>query len=79
MRRLSQRGPTLRWMLRRTIFRLRLQRFGAMIGNMANGHQPRPATQLRGSVESRLRCQGLIVIRQNQNVATSFAKMWFHN
>lgn len=71
----------LRWTLRqrRTIFRLLLQRFGAMIGNTANGHQPRPATRWRVTVESWLRCQGLIVIRQNQNVSTTFPKIWSHN
>ncbi len=71
----------LRWSLRQrqTIFRLLLQRFGAMIGNMANGHHPRPATLWRVAVESWLRCQGLIVIRQNQNVSTTFTKLWSHN
>jgi len=26
-----------------------------------------------------LRCQGLILIRQNQNVSTTFPKIWSHN
>ena len=71
----------LRWTLRqrRTIFRLLLQRFGAMIGNMAHGPHPRPATLWRVTVESWLRCQGLIVIRQNLNVSTTFTKIWSHN
>jgi transposase InsO family protein len=71
----------LRWTKRQrqTIFRLLLQRFGAMIGKTANGHQPSPATLWRVTVESWLRCQGLIVIRQNQNVSTTFHKIWSHN
>ncbi len=71
----------LRWTLRqrRTIFLLLLQRFGAMIGNTAKGHRLRPATPWRVTVESWLRCQGLIVIRQNQNVSTTFSKSWSHN
>jgi transposase InsO family protein len=71
----------LRWnrRQRQTIFRLLLQRFGAMIGNKTNGHQPRPATLWRVTVESWLRCQGLIVIRQNRNVSTNFPKNWSHN
>ena len=71
----------LRWTLRqrRTIFRLLLQRFGAMIGNTANGHHPAPATLWRVTVESWLRCQGLIVIRQNQNVSTTIPPIWSHN
>jgi transposase InsO family protein len=71
----------LRWTKRQrqTIFRLLLQQFGAMIGKTAKGHQPSPATLWRVTVESWLRCQGLIVIRQNQNVSTSFQKIWSHN
>ena len=71
----------LRWTLRqrRTIFRLLLRRFGAMIGSMANGPHPRPATLWRVTVESWLRGQGLIVIRLNQNVSTTFSKIWSHN
>ncbi len=71
----------LRWTKRQrqTIFRLLLQRFGAMIGKTANGHQPGPATLWRVTVESWLRCQGLIVVRQNKNVSTTFPKIWSHN
>jgi transposase InsO family protein len=71
----------LRWTKRQrqTTFRLLLQQFGAMIGKTAKGHQPSPATLWRVTVESWLRCQGLIVIRQNQNVSTSFQKIWSHN
>jgi hypothetical protein len=64
---------------RKMIFRLLLQRFGAMIGKTANGHQPQPATLWRVVVESWLRCQGLIVVRQNQNVSPAFTKKWSHN
>jgi len=64
---------------RQTIFRLLLQQFGAMIGKTVNGHQPRAATLWRLTVESWLRCQGLIVVRQNQNVSTTFTKIWSHN
>ena len=71
----------LRWTKRQrqTIFRLLLQRFGAMIGKMANGHHSTPATLWRVTVESWLRCQGLIVIRQNQKVSTTFPLIWSHN
>jgi transposase InsO family protein len=71
----------LRWTKRQrqTIFRLLLQRFAAMIGKTANGHHPAPATVWRVTVESWLRCQGLIVIRQKQNVSTTFQTKWSHN
>jgi transposase InsO family protein len=71
----------LRWTLRqrKQIFRLLLQRFGAMIEKTVNGHQPSPATLWRITVESWLRCQGLIVVRQNQNVSPTFPKKWSHN
>ena len=71
----------LRWTKhqRKEIFRLLLQRFGAMIGKTANGHHPSPATLWRVTVESWLRCQGLIAVRQNQNVSTTFHKIWSHN
>ena len=71
----------LRWTKRQrqTIFRLLLQRFGAMIGKTANGLHPAPATLWRVTVESWLRCQGLIVIRQNKNVSTTFQTIWSHN
>jgi len=70
-----------RWTLRQrqAIFRLLLQRFGAMIEKTANGPQLSPATAWRLTVESWLRCQGLIVIRQNRNVSTTFQKIWSQN
>jgi len=66
---------------RQTIFRLLLQQFGAMLGETTNGRHPAPATVWRVTVESWLRCQGLITVRQNQkvNVSTAFAKCWSHN
>jgi hypothetical protein len=71
----------LRWTKRQrhTIFGLLLQRFGAMLGKTAKGHHLRPATAWRVTVESWLRCQGLIVIRQKQNVSTNFLENWSHN
>lgn len=73
----------LRWnqRQRQTIFRLLLQQFGAMIGKTANGYHPRPATLWRVAVESWLRCQGLISVRQKQkpNVSTTSCKSWSHN
>jgi hypothetical protein len=71
----------LRWTQRQrqTIFRLLLQWFGEMIGKTAKGHHPGPATLWRATVESWLRCQGLIVIRQNQKVSTTFPQIWSHN
>ena len=73
----------LRWTKpqRKEIFRLLLQRFGAMLENTANGYHPSPATLWRVTVESWLRCQGLIRVRQNQmqNVSTTFTKNWSHN
>jgi transposase InsO family protein len=64
---------------RKEIFRLLLQQFGAMIEKPVNGHHPRPATAWRVIVESWLRCQGLIVVRHNQNVSPTFPKKWSHN
>jgi transposase InsO family protein len=73
----------LRWTKkqRQTIFRLLLSQFGAMIGKTMNGRHLKPATVWRVTVESWLRCQGLITIRQNQkpNVSTTFPKIWSHN
>jgi transposase InsO family protein len=71
----------LRWtrLQRKQIFRLLLNQFGAMIEKTVNGHQPSPATLWRVTVESWLRCQGLIVVRQNQNVSPTFLKKWSHN
>ena len=73
----------LRWSLRQrqTIFRLLLHHFGQRVGSMAKDDHRSPATLWRVTVESWLRCQGLIAIRQNQkqNVSTSFPKIWSHN
>ena len=73
----------LRWnkRQRQTIFRLLLHQFGAMIGKSVNGYHHRPATLWRVTVESWLRCQGLISVRQNQkpNVSTTLPKIWSHN
>ena len=71
----------LRWSKRqrRIIFGLLLARFGAMLGKPVNGHHPRPAALWRRTVESWLRCQGLILIRQNQNVSTTFPQIGSHN
>ena len=73
----------LRWTKRQrqTIFRLLLLQFGAMIEKTAKGHHPGPATLWRVTVENWLRCQKLIVIRQNQkpNVSTAFPKKWSQN
>jgi hypothetical protein len=70
-----------RWTLlqRKEIFRLLLQQFGAMIEKTANGPQPGPATLWRVNVESWLRCQGLMVVRQNKTVSTTFQKIWSQN
>jgi transposase InsO family protein len=73
----------LRWQprQRKEIFRLLLHQFGAMIGKPVNGNHPSPATLWRVTVESWLRCQGLIAVRQNQtqNVSTTSCKIWSHN
>ena len=73
----------LRWTKRQrqTIFRLLLQNFGQIVESMAKRNHHSPATAWRVTVESWLRCQGLISIRQNQrpNVSTSFSKNWSHN
>lgn len=74
----------LRWnqRQRKEIFRLLLGQFGAMIGKSANGDHPlKPATAWRVTVESWLRCQGLINVRlnQTQNVSTTSCKIWSHN
>ena len=73
----------LRWPQphRHTIFRLLLHRFGAMLGKTTNGHHPKPATLWRVTVESWLRCQGLITVRQKQKtkVSPTSSKCWSHN
>ena len=49
--------------------------------NGTNGRHLKPATAWRVTVESWLRCQGLITIRQNQktNVSTPLPICWSHN
>jgi transposase InsO family protein len=73
----------LRWSKnqRQTIFRLLLAKFGAMIGNPTNGAHLKPATAWRVTVETWLRCQNLIAVRQNQKpkVSTNYQKFWSHN
>lgn len=73
----------LRWTRpqRQNIFRLLLQRYGAMIGNAMNGRHLTPATAWRVTVEAWLRCQGLITVQQKRkpNVSTTSPKLWSHN
>jgi len=73
----------LRWTLRQrqTIFRLLLHRFGVMSGKPTLGDRRSPATLWRVTVESWLRCQGLISVRQKQkpNVSTTSPKIWSQN
>ena len=73
----------LRWTLRQRqiIFRLLLEEFGRMIGNMPKDDHRRVATLWRVTVEAWLRRQGLISVQQNQNqkVSTNFLKNWSHN
>jgi hypothetical protein len=65
---------------RANIFRLLLQDFGRRIGNMTNGNHHTIATAWRLTVESWLRCQGLISVRQQPNkVSTNFPQNWSHN
>jgi hypothetical protein len=73
----------LRWTQpqRQTIFRLLLNDFGQRVQAMAKRNHHSPATAWRVTVESWLRRQELISVRQNQkpNVSTSFPKNWSHN
>lgn len=73
----------LRWTRRQrqTIFGLLLQNFGAMLETTTDKHHPSHATLWRVTVESWLRRQGLIQIRQNKkpNVSPTFPKIWSHN
>ncbi len=71
----------LRWTKpqRQTIFRLLLQQFGAITGMLSSGDHRSPATLWRVTVESWLRRQGLISVRQKQNVSTTSPKIWSHN
>jgi transposase InsO family protein len=72
----------LRWSRpqRHTIFRLLLHQFGVMSGKLSAGDHRSPATIRRVTVESWLRCQGLIAVRHNQkpNVSTTSPKKWSH-
>ena len=72
----------LRWnqRQRQIIFRLLLQKFGATVGETANGYHLSPATAWRVTLESWLRCQGLIIVRRNKNkdVSTTSPKFWSH-
>lgn len=73
----------LRWTLpqRHTIFRLLLHRFGVMSGKTTLDDHRTPATLWRVTVETWLRCQGLIAVRQNQkpNVSATSPKIWSQN
>lgn len=74
----------LRWHQRerQTIFRLLRQKFGQTIGSLPDDNRHRRhATAWRVTVESWLRCQNLIVVRQNQKpkVSPHFPKKWSHN
>jgi hypothetical protein len=66
---------------RQLISRLLPHRFGAMLGMPTNGRHPSAATLWRVTVETWLRCQGLISIRQNQNpkASTNLLENWSHN
>jgi len=57
---------------RQTIFRLLLHQFGAMLGNQTNGSHTRPATAWRITVETWLRCQGLITVTINNKVLPNY-------
>jgi hypothetical protein len=73
----------LRWPRRQreSIFRLRLQNFGQKLASMANVSHRSAATAWRQTLETWLRCQGLITVRQDQKpkVSTTFLKFWSHN
>jgi len=73
----------LRWTVRQRqiIFRLLLADFGRMIGTMPKDDHRKLATLWRVTVESWLRRQGLIAVRQNQKpkVSTNFPENWSHN
>ena len=60
----KRRGWTKRQ--RQTIFRLLLQRFGAILEKTTNGHHYQPRHLRRVTVETWLCCQGLISVPQNQ-------------
>jgi transposase InsO family protein len=71
-----------RWNLRQrqTIFRLLLADFGRRIGAMTKGNHHALAKAWRHSVESWLRCQGLISVRQSTKKCQPIcAANWSHN
>jgi transposase InsO family protein len=72
----------LRWNRRQraTIFRLLLRHFGRTIGTMTKGNHHAIASAWRLTVESWLRCQGLISVRQNtKKCQPIFLENWSHN
>jgi hypothetical protein len=73
----------LRWTVRQrqTIFRLLLAEFGRMIGTVPKEDHRKLATLWRVTVQSWLRRQGLISVRQNQQpkVSTNLPTNWSHN
>jgi hypothetical protein len=66
---------------RKRIFRLLLAQFAQTIGKMAPRNHREYSAAWRLSVETWLRCQGLISVRPNSkpNVSTIFPKIWSHN
>ena len=66
---------------RQQILRLLLTNYWETIAKVPNPTQPRCAAHWRHTVESWLRCQGLIEVRLNQkpNVSTHSTKFWSHN
>jgi transposase InsO family protein len=66
---------------RKRIFRLLLTQFAQTIGKMAPRNHREYSAAWRLSVETWLRCQGLISVRPNSkpNVSTIFPKIWSHN
>jgi transposase InsO family protein len=73
----------LRWnrRQRQKIFRLLYQEFWRRIENMVNRNHHTLAAAWRSTVETWLRCQGLITIRHrpNKKVSTTFPQFWSHN
>ena len=68
---------------REQILRLLLNAYRNRLAKMSNPTQPQCATLWRRTVESWLRCQGLIKVGPNQNqkpnVSTNSTKNWSHN
>ena len=65
---------------RQTIFRLLLSDFGRRIGTMTKGNHHTAATAWRLTVESWLRCQGLISVRQSTKKCQPICPAnWSHN